>query len=60
MSFKAESFASNSDLLHIRTKAVLVESKTSMTTVDRYHQHIRRAYQIIKSESPDTDNDAAL
>lgn len=58
--FMAESFASNADLLHIRTKAVPVESANSMTVVERYHQPIRRAYQTIKSESPDTDDAAAL
>lgn len=58
--FMTESFASSADLLHIRTKAIPVESTKFMNIVEPYHQLIRRAYQIIKSESTDTDENAAL
>lgn len=48
--FIAESFASNADLLHIQTKAIPAEPANSMIIVELYHQPIRRAYQIVKSE----------
>lgn len=31
-----------------------------MTVVKRYHEHVRRAYQIIKREAPGLDREAAL
>lgn len=56
----AESFASNADLLRIRTKTVPVESAISLKIGGRYYQPIRRAFQIIKNKSPATGKDAAL
>lgn len=56
----AESFQMNADLFPIRTKATPVESAHSMSIVERYHNPVRRTYQIIKKETPDTNDDLAL
>lgn len=58
--FMAESFVSRTYLLHICTKDVPVKSASSMTIVERYHQPIRRAHKIIKSEGLDIDEYSTL
>lgn len=58
--FMAAAFQSNSDMLHIRTKAIPVEAAHSMSIVERYHTPIRRAYKIICKEAPDLNKETAL
>lgn len=58
--FMEEPFASDADLLRVRKKAVPVKSVISMNIVERYHQTIRRAYHILKSESVNIENTSAL
>lgn len=53
-------FQSNNDMLHIDTKSIPVEAAHSMSIVERYHQPVRRAYKMIKKETPDTDNETTL
>lgn len=42
------------------TKSVLVEAHNSIGKVERYHGPVRRAYQIIRTELPDLDQNLAL
>lgn len=58
--FMGAVFQSNADMLHIRTKSIPVEAAHSMSIVERYHGPLRRGFQIIRREAPDTDKDAAL
>lgn len=58
--FISKAFQSQSDLLHIDTRQVPVESPNSLTYVERYHEPIRKAYKCVKQEAPDLDSEAAL
>lgn len=58
--FMTAAYQSNVDMLRIRTKSVQVESASSMTVVERCHPSIRRAYNIVKMEAPDTEDEQAL
>lgn len=58
--FMARVFQSNSEMLRIQTKGVPIESPNSMSFVERYHVPVRRAYNIINAEAPDTDPEQAL
>lgn len=51
-SFIAAAFQANTDMLHIRTKSIPVESANNMAIVERYHSPTRRSYNIIKKEVP--------
>ena len=57
--FTAGQFQASADMLHITTKGIPVESPQSMSPVERYHAPLRRAYNIIASESP-ANTDPAL
>lgn len=56
----ARAFQANSSLLHIATKSVPVDCSNAMIFVERYHLHLRRAFNIIKSEALDLDYEEAL
>lgn len=56
----AESFQKHADLFASHNKAIPVESANSMSIVQRYHDPVRQAYHIIKTDSPDTDDDLLL
>jgi hypothetical protein len=43
-----------------KMKIVPIEAHNSVGIVERYHRPVRRAYQIITTEIPDIDKDAAL
>lgn len=58
--FMSRLFQTNAELIHIQTKAVPVESPNSMKFVERYHGPLRRAFNIINSESTDLSNEEAL
>lgn len=58
--FMEATFQANTDLLHIRTKFLPVESANSMTIVERYLAPMRRAFNIICKEAPETGQDEAL
>lgn len=47
-------------MLHIRTKAIPVEAAHSTSFVKKYHVAVRRAFHIIKKESPIMDDDDEL
>lgn len=53
-------FQPNSDILHIRTNSIPVESVNSKTVVERYHAQIRRALNIIQKEFSESRNEEAL
>lgn len=50
--FMSKVFQSNTSMMHISTKAVPVECPNAMSLVERYHVPVRRAYRIIRDESP--------
>jgi len=58
--FVSREFKEYATVIGIRTKTVLVESHNSIGMVERYHAPIRRAYQIIVTELPGIDKNAAL
>lgn len=58
--FMARAFQANHDMLHIWTKVVPLETAHSMSIVERYHSPLRRAFNIIQKESPDTNFECAL
>lgn len=58
--FMGAAFQANTDMLHIRTKAVPVESANSMTVVERYHAPLRKAFHIIRKEAPDMEKEEVL
>ena len=58
--FMARAFEANADMLHISTKSIPVEAANSMSIVERYHSPLRRAFNIVKKEAPDMDDDDAL
>lgn len=58
--FKGAAFQANTDILHIRTKSIPVESANSMTIVERYHSPLRRVYQIIMKKASKTSKMEAL
>lgn len=47
-------FISNCDLLHIRLDTIPIESPQSMSTVERQHATLRRAFDVLDRESPAT------
>lgn len=53
-------FATSADLLHITTKEIPVESAKAMTVVEQFHSPVRKAFNIIKKESPGKDDVSAL
>lgn len=53
-------FHGNTDMLHIATKSIPVDCANIMSVVERYNTPIRRAFRIIKSETHDLDDEAAL
>lgn len=48
------------DMLHIHTRSVPVESANSISIVEQYHTPIQRAHNIITKESPDFGKDEVL
>lgn len=46
-------FHANTDMLHIQTKLVPVESANSVTVFERYHAPIRRSFSIIHAKAQD-------
>lgn len=58
--FMGSAFQVNSDILHIKTKSIPLESANSMSIAERYHSPICRAYNIILSEALDLYEEAAL
>lgn len=58
--FVAKVFQTSNERLHIETKCVPIESPNFMSYVERYHQPICHAYNIVKSKAPDLDAEAAL
>lgn len=56
--FLGSAFQANTDMLHIRTRSVQTKSANSISVVEHYHAHVRRAYRIIKGKAPDLDNEA--
>ena len=46
--------------MQVTIDIVPVEAHWSIGLVERYHQPLRRAYEIIKSESPDTPKEMTL
>lgn len=58
--FIEKAFRSKEDLLQIETKEVPIEIANAISVVERHPTPLRRAYAIIKSEDPRTDDDDAL
>lgn len=58
--FITQVFQKNAELLHIETKCVPIESPNSMSVLEGYHTPIRHACNIVTSEAPDLDEEAAL
>lgn len=58
--FMGASFQGNTDMFHIRTKSVQVESANSMSITERYNALIRRAFIIITKEAPDIGREEGL
>lgn len=56
----SSAFAVNSDMLHIATKSVSVESANLMSIVKRYHSPLFCAFSIIKKEALHVKDDYAL
>lgn len=56
----SKEFIQNSATIDIRLKAVPVEAPQSMSTVERYHAPVGKAYRIIRPEAPSLDKVAAL
>ena len=50
--FTAGQFQASADMLRITTKGIPVESPQSMSTVERYHAPLRKAYNTIAADSP--------
>lgn len=45
--FTVVAFQANADILYMRTKSISVESANNATIVERYHELILRAFNII-------------
>lgn len=60
MNFTSRPFAANADMLHISTKSIPVESANLMLIVERYHVSLHRAFNNLKKEVPDLNNNNAL
>lgn len=58
--FMAAALQANADMLPIRTKSISMESGSSMTIVEKYHTPIRCAFNIIKKECPECENEQAM
>lgn len=58
--FMAVAFEAYVDMLHIKTKAFLVESANSMTILRRYHAQIRRSFNTIMKKSPEIEDEEGL
>lgn len=53
-------FQANSEMLHISAKSLPFEAAHSMSSIERHHQPLRHAFNIIVKEAPDLDIDNAL
>jgi Reverse transcriptase (RNA-dependent DNA polymerase) len=58
--FTSKEFKQHATSMQVTIDIVPVEAHWSIGLVERYHQPLRRAYEIIKSEAPDTTKDMAL
>lgn len=58
--FMRAALQTNSDMLHIRTKTLPVQSAISISIVEQYLSLILRAYYIINNEAPDLGKEATL
>ena len=58
--FESREFKQYAQTVNTTTKCVPVEAHYSIGTVERYHRPLRRAYDIIRAESPDLNKTAAL
>lgn len=58
--FESREFKQYAQTVNTTTKCVPVEAHHSIRAVERYHRPLRRAYDIIKAESPNLDKTAAL
>ena len=58
--FESREFKQYAQTVNTATKCVPVEAHNSVGIVERYHKPLRRAYQIIKAESPGLSKTAAL
>lgn len=58
--FHAQEFRQSARSMGISIKEVPVEAHNSIGKVERYHAALRRAYEIIRAESPSTPPEAAL
>lgn len=59
-SFKSAEFRENATAYGIQLKAVPVEAHHSIGKVERAHQQLKRAFRIIKEESPESTDDECL
>jgi hypothetical protein len=58
--FTSKEFKQHATSMQVTIDIVTVEAHWSIGQVERYHQPLRRAYEIIKSEATDTTKDMAL
>lgn len=58
--FVAKVFQSNASLVRIETKSVPIEAPNSFSLVERYHTPVRRALNIIKSETAELSDEEAM
>lgn len=58
--FMARVFQANAELLHIATKAVPVECLNLITIVEKYYGPLRRAFNIVKEEASDFDEEESF
>lgn len=56
----SNTFRNNTGLLQTQTKAVLEEASNTMSIFKKYHESVRRAYRIIRSEAPYMSLESAL
>lgn len=59
-SFIERAFKEHACSFYVNMKFIPVEASHSMSTVERYHTPVRKAYLIVRSEAPDRDRDAAF
>lgn len=58
--FMGSAFHAKPDMMHIQTESISAESAHSISIVKRYYSPLRRAYGVIRQNSPQTDKFAAL
>ena len=58
--FVSGHFQSQASLLYIATKEVPIECANSMTFVERYHEPLRKAYNLVKAEAQELNRESAL